>query len=172
MNVRKSDWIVLAALAVALWGGNLSKYVTIGGGGGKTPAPSVPAPSAELQAVVRPVAALVVGEKAAADRAELAALALALAEFHGRDRAALIKTTALLADHNAAALQAFYQATGMTGRYAGLGAAVDKALGGWIGAAAPDGTFKSAALDAAAAAKIAEFYRGAAWAFSESASNR
>jgi hypothetical protein len=162
MTVYKSDWIVLVAVAVALFGGKLIEGISLGGG---TPAPAVPEPSPELQAVVKPIAALVAGENAAQDRAELSAFCLALAEFHGRDKAALVKTTKTLADHNAAALQALYQSTGMTGRYAGLGASIDKALGGYLGVANADGTYKAVELTAATAAKTAEFYQALAWAF-------
>jgi hypothetical protein len=168
MGVFKSDWIVLIALVVGLVGPNWQPLARMALGIEQaTPAPTVPEPSAELQAVVAPLAAMVTGSNATTDRAELSAFCTALAEFHSRDKAALVKATQLLADHNAAALQGFYQNAGMTGRYPGLGAAIDKALGERLGLLTPDGKFKAGVFDAAMAAKAADFYSALAWAFAQ-----
>lgn len=165
LALKKTDLAAIALALVVLFGGKLNLPQIAWND--STPAVSVPAPSAELQAVVSPIAALVIGDKAAADRAELAGLFSALAEFHSRDKATVISTVQLLQRHNELSLQAFYMGTGMKGRYATLGASVDAALGKHLGILQADGKYKAGPLDAATAAKVAEFCKAMAWAFSQ-----
>lgn len=164
MKVYKSDWIVAISVLAVLFGGKLADGISLGGGSSTL---TISEPSAELQTIVKPIAAMVTGEHAVVDRAELSAFCLALVEFHDRDKAAIVNTTALLADHNGTALQAFYKDTGMTGRYVGLGTSIDKALAGCVGIPIENGKFKAIEFTPAMAVKAAEFYRALAWVFQQ-----
>lgn len=167
LALKKTDLAAIALALVVLFGGKLNLNLPQFAWSDTTPAVTAPAPSAELQALVLPVAASVVGDKAVVDRAELAGLFSALAEFHARDKATIVSTVQLLQRHNELSLQAFYQNTGMKGRYATLGASIDTALGKHLGILQADGKYKAGPLDATTATKVAEFYKAMTWAFSQ-----
>lgn len=167
LALKKTDLAAIALALVVVFGGKLNLNLPQFAWTDSTQAVTVPAPSAELQALVSPVAALVTGDKAATDRAELAGLFSALAEFHARDKATIVSNVQLLQRHNDLSLQAFYQGTGMKGRYAAIGASIDTALGKYLGILQADGKYKAGPLDAIAAAKVAEFCQAMAWAFSQ-----
>jgi hypothetical protein len=160
---KLSDLLAVVLLAVAY----ANPQIELGGGTVTPVGPTIAAPSAELQALVTPIAALVVGDKAASDRAELSAFCLALAEFHARDKSVIIKTTNLLQRHTDLALQGLYQGTGMAARNAGTAAAINLALGNRLGVAGSGASYKAGPFDAVASAKTAEFYAALAWAYAQ-----
>lgn len=166
MTINKTTLAAIVLIAFGMFGDRLDlpKFSLTSP---TTPAITIASPTAELQALVVPVAALVTGDKAAVDRAELAGLFSALAEFHSRDKAAIVSTVQLLQRHNELSLQALYQGTGMAGRYAALGTSVDTALGKHLGIVGTDGKYKAGPIDATASAKVAAFSQAMAWAFSQ-----
>lgn len=163
-SLRPTDLAAVVLLAVAFW----NPQIDLGGGTPTpSPVPTIIAPSAELQSLLTPIAALAVGDHAAVDRPELSGFCLALAEFHARDKGAIVKTVQLLQRHNDLSLQGMFQGTGMGTRYAGTAAAINLALGNRLGVMNADGTFKACTFDAASAAKTAEFFSALAWAYSQ-----
>lgn len=164
MTFYKSDWIVVVCAAALLFGGKLADGISLGGG---VSTPTIEAPSAELQAIVQPIAAMVTGEHAAVDRAELSAYRLALAEFHDRDDAEKVKTTARLEAFNKTALRSLWLKTGMEDRYPSMWSAVDKSLAGYIGIPMENDNYKAVDFTRAMAAKTVEFYSALAWAFQQ-----
>jgi len=164
LALKKTDLLALAIAVILLAGGKFDWAKLTGN---TKPSDSAFVPAAELQAVVTPIAALVVGDKAAVDRVELAGLFSALAEFHARDKATIVSTVQLLQRHNDLSLEAFYQGADMKGRYASLGSAIDAALGKYLGILSADGKYKAGPIDASGSVKVAAFDHALAWAFSQ-----
>lgn len=167
MTLKKTDLAAIVLALLVLFGGKLDLPQFAWTDPAVTPAVTIAAPSADLQVIVVPVAALVAGDKAAADRPELAAFFTALAEFHSRDKAAIVSSVQLLQRHDDLSLQALYQNTSMAGRYAALGTSIDTALGKYLGILQADGKYKAGPLDAVASAKVSAFCQAMAWAFSQ-----
>ena len=166
MTINKTTLAALVLIAFGMFGDRLD-LPKFAWNEPTTPAVTIATPTAELQALVVPVAALVTGDKAAADRTELAGLFLALAEFHSRDKAAIVSTVQLLERFNETAIQGLYQGTGMAGRYAALGTSIDAAMGKHLGILQANGKYKAEPLDATSSAKVTAFYQAMAWAFSQ-----
>ena len=166
MKLRWTDWLAIGLLALVLWGDriDLSRFWP-------EATPTLPAPSAELQAVVTPIASLVAGETADADRAALSEYYAAFADVVSRDgKTRIIATTGLLRTANERAGQLMFQQTGLQGRYAGIVDAIARAWGNHLGiAATKDGatTYRVVDLDDAKRAKAVEFYAALAWAFEQ-----
>lgn len=118
-------------------------HTLVYGGGGPNPpvpptppTPDIPQPSADLVALVKPIADLFVGDKATIkkDSANLSAFYMDMAETIERDRATqVIKTTDNVRQTNISAGKLMFQNTGIKGRYPGLGEAIDKALAAKLG---------------------------------------
>lgn len=114
--------------------------------------PNTPAPSAELQAVLAPVKALLIGHPQAAS---IASFATAIADTLERDGGNVITTPTMLGEFNARAVS--LRGGGRFQAVPGLADALNAALLKWIGSSADP-------LDAARRAKVVEFYRAIPWA--------
>jgi hypothetical protein len=141
-----------AALAVAILAGRLTTpHNTL---------PPIPAPSPDLAAVAKPLAARV----DQADRADFAAFFAAAADVLSRDAGANVKTAEALAAVNHAALNLMFQRRGWGSKYNDLAAAIGEAEGRHLGLFDPKtGKNKAGPIDAAQVSKAADFCRAVAW---------
>lgn len=169
LALKKTDVAAIALALVVMFGGKLNLNLPQFAWTDSTPAVTIPAPSAELQAIVSPVAALVTGDKAEADRVSLSEFYLALADVIERDGKASVKlvaSTGALREISKRAGLLMFQSTGIDNRYAALAGAIDQSIGQWT-AIIESGQWLNVPLDDAKRAKAVELYRGLAWAFSQ-----